>query len=141
MAKIPSIPMGMKTAMKSAMMKDGEFCSKLMTAAVQVHIYHLRAKGTGSFAAHLALGDLYDALPDMADSIAESIQGKNGLLTYDATVSFDSNYGNTLSYVKGLLDYVKMTRKEICQDSYVQNQVDSVEEKLYSTIYKLENLS
>lgn len=137
---IPPLPPKNTNSMVSKTSKEGEFCSYLMSAAVQIHIYHLRAKGSGAFAAHMALGGLYDALPDMADSIAESIQGRMGLLTYDLEASYDSNYGNALSYVKKCLEYVKTTRTKMCQDTYIQNQIDSVEQELYSTIYKLENL-
>lgn len=121
--------------------KEGQFIAYLLTCAPQIHIYHLRAKGAGSFAAHMALGSLYDALPDMVDTIAESIQGKMGLLVYDMTVTYNSNYSEALSYVKEVLKYVETNRKNICQDTYVQNQIDNVVEKLYSTIYKLENLA
>jgi hypothetical protein len=118
---------------------EGEFCAYLMAAAVQVHIYHLRVKGPGAFAAHMALNTLYDELPDLADSLAESMQGKMGLLDYSYSTSYD-NTGSPLSYVRSCLNYVKETRKVICQDTYVQNQIDSIEELFYSTIYKLENL-
>lgn len=120
--------------------KEGEFCSYLMSAAVQIHIYHLRTKGPGSFAMHTALGSLYDALPDVVDSLAESMQGKMGLLDYTYEISYDNNVQNVLNYVRGCLNYVKETRKAICQDTYVQNQIDGIEELFYSTIYKLENL-
>lgn len=126
---------------KTASSKDGEFVSKLLSCAVQVHIYHLRCKGPGSYAMHTALGGLYDAIPDMIDSLAESIQGKNGLLNYTHTASYDNNVGNALSYCKEVLKYVQTARKEMCQETYVQNQIDGVEELFYSTIYKLENLS
>lgn len=120
--------------------KEGEFCSYLMSSAVQMHIYHLRSKGPGSFAMHMALGTLYDALPDLTDALAESIQGKMGLLDYTYSASYDNNVQNALMYVRECLEYVKETRKNICQDTYVQNQIDSIEQEFYSTIYKLENL-
>jgi DNA-binding ferritin-like protein len=129
------------TPPKSTVKKEGQFIAYLLTCAPQIHIYHLRAKGAGSFAAHMALGELYDALPDMVDPIAESIQGKMGLLVYDINVSYNSNYPEALSYVRDMLKYVETNRKNICQDTYVQNQIDGIVEKLYSTIYKLENLS
>jgi DNA-binding ferritin-like protein len=118
---------------------EGEFCAYLMAAAVQVHIYHLRVKGPGAYAMHMALGALYDGLPDLVDSLAESMQGKMGLLDYSYSTSYD-NTGSPLSYVRGCLNYVKETRKVICQDTFVQNQIDGIEELFYSTIYKLENL-
>jgi DNA-binding ferritin-like protein len=120
--------------------KEGEFCAYLMSAAVQIHIYHLRVKGPGAYAMHMALNTLYDELPDLVDSLAESIQGKMGLLDYAYEVSYDNNAPNALMYAKECLNYVKEARRGICQDTYVQNQIDGIEELFYSTIYKLENL-
>lgn len=120
---------------------EGEFCAYLLAAAVQVHILHLRVKGPGAYAAHMALNTLYDELPDLVDSLAESMQGKMGLLDYSYSVSYDNSVAGTpLNYVRGCLNYVKESRKGICQDTYVQNQIDGIEELIYSTIYKLENL-
>ena len=120
--------------------KEGEFCAYLMSAAVQIHIYHLRTKGPGAFATHMALGSLYDALPDLVDALAESIQGKMGILDYAYEVSYDNNAPSALAYVRDCLNYVKEARRGICQDTYVQNQIDGIEQEFYSTIYKLENL-
>lgn len=128
------------TPPKPTVKKEGQFLSYILTCAPQIHIYHLRARGAGAFAAHMALGDLYSALPDMVDAIAESIQGKMGLLTYDMSVTYNSNYPEAISYIKDMVKYVEVNRKTICQDTYVQNQIDGIVEKLYSTLYKLENL-
>jgi DNA-binding ferritin-like protein len=135
------IPPKKSASMSSRMSSssEGEFCAYLMSSAVQVHIYHLRAKGPGAYAMHMALGSLYDELPDLVDSLAESMQGKMGLLNYTYEASYD-NTGSPLSYIRGCLNYVKETRKVICQDTFVQNQIDGIEELFYSTIYKLENL-
>lgn len=132
--------MALPTPPKTTTKKEGQFLAYLLTCAPQIHIYHLRAKGQGAFAAHMALGELYDALPDMVDPIAESIQGKVGLLAYDITVTYNSSYPEALAYVKDMVKYVETNRKDILQDTYVQNQIDGIVEKLYSTIYKLENL-
>ena len=122
--------------------KEGEFVTKLLHCATQVHIYHLICKGPGSFAMHKALNELYDELPDLVDGLAESVQGKYGILNYAmAGVSYDSTLSKALPYVKEVLNYVKMTRKDICQESNFQNQIDEIETLFYSTIYKLENLS
>ena len=136
------LPPKKTTSMSSRMSSssEGEFCAYLMASAVQIHIYHLRTKGPGSFAMHTALGSLYDALPDVVDSLAESMQGKMGLLDYTYSTSYDNNVGGALMHVRECLNYVKETRKAICQDTYVQNQIDGIEELFYSTIYKLENL-
>ena len=40
----------------------------LMSAAVTFHKLHLKITGFGSFAAHKALNELYDALPELCDA-------------------------------------------------------------------------
>jgi DNA-binding ferritin-like protein len=134
--RLPSLPK--KTIVNKSY--EGEFISYLLGCSMQVHIYHLCTKGSGSFATHMALGSLYDALPDMVDSLAESIQGKYGILKYDYSHSVDSNVNNATAYVKKCLSYVETERKSICQETYVQNQIDELVALFYSTIYKLENL-
>ncbi len=141
MAKLPSIPTGMKSMMKSSG-KEGEFITKLLHCTTQVHIYHLICKGPGSFAMHKALNELYDELPDLVDGLAESVQGKYGILNYAmAAPAYDSTLSKAVPYVKDVLNYIKMTRKDICQESNYQNQIDELETLFYATIYKLENLS
>ena len=49
--------------------------TELMNAASSFHKLHLKVKGTGSFAAHKALNEIYDALPDHADTLIEGYQG------------------------------------------------------------------
>ena len=134
--KVPTPP---KMSMTKAG-KEGEFISYLLGCSMQVHVYHLCTKGAGAYAMHMALGGLYDALPDMVDGLAESIQGKYGILKYDYSHSVDSNVGNALSYVKKCLSYVETERKSICSETYVQNQIDEIVALFYTTIYKLENL-
>ncbi|MFN9906887.1 MAG: hypothetical protein ACK56F_12325, partial [bacterium] len=57
--------------------------SELMNAATSIHKLHLKVTGTGSYAAHKALNELYDALPGHADDLAEGYQGAaEKLLTY-----------------------------------------------------------
>jgi DNA-binding ferritin-like protein len=137
--KIPYPPKKMNSG-NSDKGHEGEFISYLFGCSMQVHVYHLCTKGAGAYAMHMALGGLYDALPDMVDSLAESIQGKYGILKYDYSHTVDSNVGNALTYVKKCLSYVETERKTICQESYVQNQIDEIVALFYSTIYKLENL-
>jgi DNA-binding ferritin-like protein len=60
---------------------------EMMDAATKFHILHLSVKGPGSFAAHKALGDLYEELPGFADTLAESYQGVTGALLDYPTAS------------------------------------------------------
>jgi hypothetical protein len=43
---------------------------------------------------------------------------------------------DTVKYMKGLCDKVTELR-DCCEDSYIQNQIDTVCELINSTIYKL----
>ena len=49
--------------------------TELMNAATSFHKLHLKVQGIGSYAAHKALNELYDALPGHADDLAEGFQG------------------------------------------------------------------
>jgi hypothetical protein len=47
---------------------------------------------------------------------------------------------DTIKYFEGLVKYVELTRERLPQDSYLQNQVDTIVELIQSTLYKLKNL-
>lgn len=133
---LPNITISPKKKQPSSV--AGEFISKLLLAAAQVHVHHLTTK---SFAAHKALNELYDALPDLADGLAESMQN-NGIITgYAQSISLNENPDNAVAFIESLRSYVETTRKDMPQDSYVQNQIDSIVEELSSTLYKLKFLS
>ena len=61
-----------------------------MASRDQAHIFHWQTTGPGSFAAHMALGGYYDAIPDMVDALVEAHQGKHGILKgYEPAEKFD----------------------------------------------------
>ena len=45
--------------------------TELMNAQISFHKLHLKVTGEGSYAAHKALNGLYDAIPDLADTLVE----------------------------------------------------------------------
>mgnify|MGYP001126122922 CR=1 FL=1 len=45
--------------------------STLMASRDQAHIFHWGTTGDGSYAAHMALGAYYEAIPDMIDALVE----------------------------------------------------------------------
>ena len=113
--------------------------SYLLHSRTQAHIYHLQ---TPSFAAHMALNGYYDGIVDLVDGLVESYQGKYGVLT---------NYSNfnileyksceeIIIYFQGLNMTIEKLRTMIPQDTYLQNQIDTVTELITSTIYKLKFL-
>jgi hypothetical protein len=113
--------------------------SYLFHSRTQAHIYHLQ---TPSFAAHMALNGYYDGIIPLVDGLVESYQGKYGILT---------NYSNfnileyksceeIIMYFQGLNMTIEKLRTAIPQDTYLQNQIDTVTELITSTIYKLKFL-
>jgi hypothetical protein len=53
----------------------GTFILTLLHAATNTHILHWQTK---SFAEHMALGEFYEALPGLIDSLVEATQGATG---------------------------------------------------------------
>jgi DNA-binding ferritin-like protein len=118
--------------------------STLMASRDQAHVFHWQTTGDGSFAAHMALNAYYDAIPDLTDALVESYQGKHGIVMgYTPAEQFSEYEKETvIKYFKGLAMYVERCYDKIdAMDTYILNQIDNVKELIYSTIYKLENLS
>jgi len=117
----------------------GTFCSDLFACADIIKIAHLKAKGPGSYAQHVALGELYDALTDMADDITETIQGYKGILTISIPAT---SYMEPVSYIKGkratLIGMIEKVEEEMPD---VSNKLQDLIGVMSRTIYKLENLA
>jgi DNA-binding ferritin-like protein len=117
----------------------GQFISTLFASRTQAHVFHLQ---TNSFAAHKALNEYYDGIVDIADGIAESIQGKYGIITGYSNIDLleGNDCNEVIKYFTALEMYVDRARQTMPQDSYIQNQVDEVTALIVSTIYKLKFL-
>jgi len=88
--------------------KTAALVSELMNAATSIHKIHLKVTGLGSFAAHKALNELYDALPGHADDLAEGFQGAaEKLLTYEDIAP------KTLNSVEESLSYMRELVKQV----------------------------
>lgn len=116
------------------------FIGTLMQSRNQAHIYHLQAQMEGSFAAHLALQAYYEGIIELIDSLVESVQGRYGIVRGYKMTSAIREDGAYLNYFEGLCKYVETARTQFPQDSYIQNQVDTIVELIESTKYKLKNL-
>ena len=118
----------------------GLLLGTLMQSRNQAHIYHLQVQGMGSFAAHKALNEYYDEIVDLVDGLAEAYQGRYGIITgYKMSESIRED-NNARMYFDGLCKFVETIRKQIPQDSYIQNEVDEVVKLIESTKYKLKFL-
>jgi len=118
----------------------GLLLGTLMQSRNQAHIYHLQVQGMGSFAAHKALQEYYEGIVPLIDLIAEGIQGRYGIITGYKMADTIREDNNARLYFDGLSKFVETVRKQIPQDSYIQNQVDTVVDLIESTKYKLKFL-
>jgi DNA-binding ferritin-like protein len=117
--------------------KIGEFISKLFASRTQIHILHLNTK---SFEVHKALNDYYDSVIPLADSIAESYQGKMGIITGYTQEPIDEK-ADPVAYLTTLVNWIESNRQQVSSSSYIQNQIDGTVELCYETLYKLKNLN
>lgn len=115
--------------------------SELMNASTSFHKLHLKVTGVGSFAAHKALNDLYDALVDHADNLAEGYQGAAEIL-----LKYNEVPNKTLNTVEDGLDYIRMLIDMVTglqskmPYSEIVNELDTVKSSLNSAKYKLKFL-
>jgi len=115
-----------------------DMIATLLHSRSQAHIFHWQTKSQSSFAEHTALGTYYDEIVGLIDGIVESFQGKYDLITGYKTVEM-VDYKSTeqlISYFRDLNNNIEKNRKGI-KESYIQNQIDGVQELIFSTLYKL----
>jgi DNA-binding ferritin-like protein len=114
----------------------GDFVGHVLIAAAQVHMLHFQAS---SYAKHIALNELYDAIPDDIDAIAEEFQALyENIPSYNSYVSFNQN---PIIYVQDLLDFVHENRSCMGPHSSMQSLIDILESTIKSTLYKLKKLN
>jgi len=119
------------------MKEFAQFISTLFSSRTQAHIFHLQ---TSSFAAHKALNEYYDEVLEITDGLVESYQGRYGILRgYTGAASFKED-DSVITYFEGLSKYVETVRHNIPQDSYIQNEVDTLVALIEGTKYKLKFL-
>lgn len=112
----------------------GEFAMCLLNSVTAGHIHHLT---TDSYSQHMALGDFYDGLDDLADKFIEAYQGRYSKIIFAEKALFLGENG--LELVQYVCDSIESYRKMpgFPQDSELQNIVDELLELTYSTKYKL----
>jgi hypothetical protein len=112
-----------------------DMVSILLHSQTQVHIFHLQTK---SYSEHKALQGYYEGIDALVDGIIESYQGKYDVVTgYNSIKTEDyTSPEQVIKYFKALDSMVEKNRKSV-KESYIQNQIDTVQELIFSTLYKL----
>ena len=119
-------------------MEFSKFISYLFHSRTQTHVFHLQ---TPSYAEHIALQAYYEGIVPLIDALVESYQGKNGIITDYTNFNLKQYTGKeqVIAYLETLCNAAYQAY-EITEDSYLQNQIDTVTELIKSTIYKLSYL-
>jgi hypothetical protein len=112
--------------------------SELMNARTSIHKLHLKVTGDGSFAAHKALNELYDALPDFADTLVEGYQGAAEKLLKYSEVSPRTldTVADGVGYIRDIYAMVNKLQAMLPYSEIVNN-LDLVKDALNSAKYKL----
>ena len=112
-----------------------DMVSILLHSQTQVHIFHLQTK---SYAEHKALQGYYEGIDALVDGLIESYQGKYDVITQYNSIKNEDYKSNEqiIQYFKALDTMIEKNRKGV-KESFIQNQIDTVQELINSTIYKL----
>lgn len=116
----------------------GECVTELMNSVISFHKLHLKITGEGSFAIHNALGELYEELPALIDSIAEGYQGASEKLIKCTDILPKSLYSKeeAVSYIREISLMITDVQGKVPY-SEVVNDLDNVKSKLNTAKYKL----
>jgi DNA-binding ferritin-like protein len=112
--------------------------TELMNAASSFHKLHLKVKGIGSYSAHKALNDLYDALPEHADTLIEGYQGAaEKILEYSEIAPRTLNtVEEGIAYLKDMYQMVNALQAKMPYSEIV-NSLDGLKDTINSAKYKL----
>lgn len=103
------------------------------------HFEHWRAKGEGSFAKHMALGDFYDGVIDALDALVEAYQGAFDLV--GSIPAPDVSGDDVLEVLEGDAAWIEDHHEDVCNGNRaIANLLDTVTGVYLSAIYKLRNL-
>jgi hypothetical protein len=115
--------------------KIADLVAEMLHGATKIHFTHLK---TTSFAAHCALGEFYEAIPGLADGIAECYQGATEQLLSFPTVEVEPilTPEDAVNYLRGLYEKVDAAQQE-CMYSEIGNDMDMIKSLIDKTKYKL----
>ena len=128
--------------MKKVDAMTADYVVEIMNARTSFHKLHLEVIGPGSFAAHKALNELYDAIPDLADTIAEGYQGACEVL-----LNYPDKAPVRLLSVEGAIEYLRQLKtqtselQQVVPHTEVVNNLDLIKDEINAAKYKLLFLS
>lgn len=118
-------------------MSCADLIGHLFLARDVTHSVHLN---TRSYAKHKALGSFYENVIELADDLAETYQGKYGLIG-PITLHSAKKTNNVVEFLEDSLAEVEKARKEYQDDTALQNIIDEIVGLYRKTLYKLKFLA
>lgn len=116
-----------------------ELVGRVFATRNAVHLAHWAAKGDGSFARHMALGELYDNLIDQIDKVVEMYQGAFGLI--DKVPPRQVNVSDIIAHLNDEVEWIETNMTEISGGiRALENTLQDLSGIYYTSIYKLTNL-
>jgi hypothetical protein len=116
--------------------KFSYFVSYLKDSFDQAVVWHHQ---TDSYPVHKALNKFYDGILGLTDGLVESVSGIHGRPTkyqIDSPVDY-KNPEQVVKYFKDCYNMIQDERKDIYQETWVQNQVDEIATLFAETLYLL----
>jgi len=124
---------------KSTSVKNtrGVIPALLLKARTDAHLTHLRQKDK-TFATHNAMSIFYDSVLDLVDTYVETSMGIDDSFTLEE-VDESEVITNPLVYFKALYNAISVAR-EVVKESFIQNQIDTMQELIAHTLYRIKNI-
>lgn len=112
--------------------------STLMMARNCAHVHHWQVK---SLSLHLALGDLYDAITEFMDELAEMYMGMSGV-TVNPAQSDPNPFSqqDPLEFIRQLSSALAALKNDIPHDPALINKYEEMQGVVERQKYKMENL-
>jgi DNA-binding ferritin-like protein len=111
----------------------------LFMAQRAAHVHHWKTK---SFAQHMALGDLYEALVEFVDELAEMYMGGVGSNEMHIDQSDPNHFSeqDPVEFIRQLDSVLRELETTFPQTGYLVNKYQELQGFVARTKYKLENL-
>mgnify|MGYP006300248777 CR=1 FL=1 len=117
-----------------------EFVARMFAIRDASHVAHWAAKGPGSYAQHVALGEFYDSLIDLVDNYVETYQGYYGLIGDVKPVPYSRK--DILKQLQAEAKWLSENCEDICKENEaLENLLQEIEAHFAKTYYKLRFLS
>jgi hypothetical protein len=109
----------------------------LMKAKTDAHLTHLKQKDK-TLATHNAMSIFYEGIGDLIDTYVETSMGIDDTFCLDE-VPESMVITNPLVYFKNLYNAISVAR-EVVKESFLQSQIDLMQELIAHTLYRIKNI-